>query len=202
MSAAVQPSGWETRCVGLESRAELSDDGRRIIGYGIVFHSKSKDLGGFREVIMPEAVDRTLREGIDVRAYFNHDPHMVLGRVSSGTLRLQKDRTGLRVEITPPDTTYAKDLLKSIRRGDVSGMSFRFRTVEDRWHVEDEEPIREVVDMRIGEVGPVSEPAYEATTADVRSMAAEALRSLEAFRQERSPSLDLYRRRLTVAGIR
>lgn len=203
MSAVTPPNGWETRFIGLESRAELADDRRTIIGYGIVFHTKSLDLGGFREVIVPEAVDRTLREGIDVRSYYNHSPDKVLGRVAAGTLRMKKDRTGLRVEITPPDTTYAKDLLESIKRGDVSGMSFRFRTIEDRWHVEDEEPIRELVDMRIGEIGPVSEPAYESTSADVRSVNAEALRSLDAFRTQASGrTRDWFERRLRAVGVR
>lgn len=160
---------WEKRYLGFEGRAELSDD-KRIRGYAVVFNVKSLDLGGFREVMLPSSVDRTLREGLDVRAYAEHIPAMILGRTTAGTLRLAKDQHGLRVEISPPNTTIAKDLMISIRRGDVTGMSFRFRALDDQWHMEDGEPIREVSDMIIGEVSVVSEPAYPDTEVAVRSL--------------------------------
>jgi HK97 family phage prohead protease len=50
----------------------------------------------------------------------------VLGRNKSGTLRLSVDGIGLRYEIDPPDTQAARDLIESLRRGDVSGSSFAF----------------------------------------------------------------------------
>lgn len=191
MSAMASKQPWETRYIGFEGRAEVSDD-ERIRGYAIVFGVKSLDLGGFREIIRPSAVDRTLREGLDVRAYIDHDSGKVLGRTSAGTLRLMKDGHGLRVEISPPNTTVAKDLMVSIKRGDISGMSFRFRALDDEWHMEDGEPIREVTDSIIGEVSVVAEPAYPDT--DV------AVRSLREFQQTIKPpyrpSLDMLRRQL------
>lgn len=194
-SAAPLPSEWETRYVFADCRAEMSD-ARTIVGYGITFNVKSLDLGGFREIIKPSAVDRTLREGLDVRSYINHDPNRIIGRSSAGTLSMRKEQRGLRVEITPPDTSYAKDLIKSIRRGDISGMSFRFRALTDDWRMENGEAIREVSDMTIGEIGPVTEPAYVQTEVAVRSLLAfqETLRT--------GPSRDLYERRLKAAGIR
>ena len=112
----------------LERRAsaDIAADGRRVAGYAIVFGDLSEDLGGFREVIMPEAVDRTLSEQIDVRALANHNPADVLGRVSAGTLRLQKDARGLLVSIDLPKTSTGNDLLELVSRRDVSGMSFSF----------------------------------------------------------------------------
>lgn len=168
-NVATQPNVWETRHIGFEGRAEIGED-RKIRGYAVVFNSLSLDLGGFRELVEPSAVDRTLREGLDVRAYFNHDQGLVLGRRSAGTLQLRKDGHGLAVEITPPDTTMAKDLVKSIKRGDISGMSFRFRTIEDAWDFKSNPPTRSLVDMVIGEVSVVSEPAYPATDVAVRSL--------------------------------
>jgi len=150
---------------------------RRITGYAIVFNVKSENLGGFREIIKPEAVDRTLSEGLDVRALVDHDTGKVIGRTRSGTLALRKDKKGLRIEIDPADTTAGRDVLESVRRGDISGMSFAFRTLDDDWHVEDGEQVREVSDMRISEVSIVSFPAYPQTDVQV------ALRSLEAFHQ-------------------
>jgi HK97 family phage prohead protease len=158
-----------------ESRVDVHD--RKIRGTAIVFNSLSRDLGGFREVIHPQAVDRTLRDGIDVRALVDHDSAKIIGRMSAGTLLLRKGRKGLEVEVDPPDTTYARDLMVSIDRRDITGMSFGFRVVTDEWRMEDGEAVRDVLDMTVSEVSFVTFPAYEAT--DAR----EAQRSLQAYQQ-------------------
>lgn len=179
MSARFSEAGFERRMAG-EIRADLSD--RKLRGLAVVFNSLSLNLGGFREIIKPEAVDRTLREGLDVRALVDHDSGKVIGRTRAGTLLLRKTRTGLAVEIDPPDTTYARDLLQSVDRGDISGMSFGFRVLTDDWRMEDGEAIREVTDMTISEVSVVAFPAYEATDASV------AMRSLAQFQAARAGS--------------
>src|SRR5262245_1416008 len=100
-----------------------------IRGYAIVFGRPSENLGGFVEVIAPEAVDRTLKDHVDLRALVDHDPGKVIGRLSAGTLRVEKDSRGLSVEIDPPETSIGQDLVASIKRRDVTGMSFSFRTM-------------------------------------------------------------------------
>lgn len=195
MSGKLPPADLERRLLG-EVRVDLTDD-RKIRGYAIVFNSDSVDLGGFKERILPEAVDRTLREALDVRALVDHDPSKIIGRTKAGTLLLEKKSKGLRVEIDPPNTTVARDILESVSRGDVSGMSFGFRTLEDDWHMEDGQPMREILDMRIFDVSIVSFPAYPATDVQV------AQRSLQAF-QARQPgrSIDFLRKlhRTKLAG--
>ena len=161
----------------VECRAEASDNGRKIRGYAIVFNSLSQDLGGFKEIIAPEAVDRTLSEGLDVRALVDHDSGKVIGRTRSGTLMLRKDSRGLRIEVEPdPDISYAGDIMRAVARGDVSGMSFGFRTLEDTWDYETEPWTRTVTDMKISEVSIVTFPAYTQTDVSV------AQRSLNAAR--------------------
>lgn len=173
-AAAESSSAWERRFVPFDLRAET--DGRTIKGYAIVFNTLSENLGGFKERIRPEFVDRTLREGLDVRALIDHDSGKVIGRISAGTLKLQKDRRGLRSVISPPNTSYANDLIESVDRGDISGMSFAFRTTPDGedWSEEDGLLIRDVLDGWIREVSVVSFPAYPDTSV--------ALRSLDAFK--------------------
>jgi Escherichia/Staphylococcus phage prohead protease len=158
----------ERRAFG-ECRVDLLED-RKIRGYALVFNRHSVDLGGFTEVILPEAVDRTLKEALDVRALVDHDSSKVLGRTKAGTLSLRKTSRGLQVEIDPPNTTAARDILESVNRGDVSGMSFAFRVLTDDWHMEDETPVREVLDMRISEVSVVTFPAYPDTSVSLRSL--------------------------------
>ena len=144
-----------------------------IRGYALVFGSLSEDLGGFREVIHPDFVKRTLREGIDLRAFVDHNPERIIGRLSAGTLRVKPDKHGLAVEIDPPDTTVGRDVVVSLRRRDLSGMSFSFRTLEDDWDFNTSPlPTRTLLDGRLGEVSVVAQPAYPDTTAAVRSLAA------------------------------
>jgi HK97 family phage prohead protease len=164
--------------MALEARVDLSDD-RKIRGVAIVFNSTSVDLGGFREIIKPEAVDRTLREALDVRALVDHDTGKVIGRTTAGTLVLKKDRSGLKVVIDPPNTTVGRDIVESVQRGDVTGMSFGFRVLTDEWRMENGEAIREVLDMVVYEASIVAFPAYQATHVSMASQ-----RALSVFRSQ------------------
>jgi uncharacterized protein len=170
----------ERRFVG-ECRVDAVDE-KRIRGMAIVFDSLSVNLGGFREIIKPEAVDRTINEALDVRALADHDSAKVLGRTRSGTLQLRKEKRGLAIIIEPdPEISYAKDLMRAVARGDVSGMSFGFRVLEDDWREDPETgmPIRDVLDMRISEVSVVAFPAYEATDVMVSQRSLTALRDFQ-----------------------
>jgi len=153
--------------VAAEMRAD--DLGPRIVLRPIVFGVKSDRIGFFREIIRPEAVDRMFEEKSDIRALVDHDPSKILGRFSARTLKLTKERTGLRAEIDPPNTSYARDLMVSISRGDITGGSFSFRTITDQWHTEDGDEVREILDMEVFEVSAVTFPAYPQTGAALRS---------------------------------
>lgn len=171
----------ETRTTPVSLRLAVGES-RRIRGTAIVFNALSEQLGGrlgFRERIAPEAVDRTLRSGLDVRALIDHDPSKIIGRTKAGTMRLDKTAQGLQVTIDPPDTTAARDILESIQRGDVSGMSFGFRTLEDKWDEKQDPPVRTVVDMEVFDISIVSFPAYPQTDVGLRS-----LQSLRARMQD------------------
>lgn len=182
----------ERRFVGGECRMDAAD-GKRIRGIAIAFDSLSENLGGFRETIKPEAVDRTLREGLDVRALADHDSGKVLGRTRSGTLQLRKEKRGLSVIIEPdPEISYAKDLMRAVARGDISGMSFGFRVLEDDWREDPETgmPIRDVLDMRISEVSVVAFPAYQATDVQVSQRSLDSLREWQSKHGPTQRSVD------------
>jgi HK97 family phage prohead protease len=143
-----------------------------IHGYPAKFNKKSLNLGGYRENILPGAFSRSLREKNDVRALVNHDPNMMLGRTAAGTLQLEEDRTGLHQEVEPGDTSVARDVVQWIQRGEMDQGSFRFRVRSDNWRVEDGETIRDLIDCDLRDVSVVTFPAYEDTSALVRSVSA------------------------------
>lgn len=163
----------EQRTFPVELRAASAEgEAPRLVGYAAKFDRESEDLGGFIEVIRPGAFRRAVKED-DVRCLHNHDANYILGRTKSGTLRLEEDEIGLRIEVEPPDTQWARDLAESIRRGDVDQMSFAFATVSDRWIEREGEPVlRELLEVRLYDVSPVVYPAYEDTEISVRDLVA------------------------------
>lgn len=154
----------------LETRAEGETGLPRIAGYAAVFNSLSQDLGGFREIILPGAFRDSLEQGADVVALFDHDPSKVLGRRSAKTLQTREDENGLRVLIDPPDTTVGRDVVESLKRGDLKQMSFGFRTVSDNFRMEKGEVIRELRKVDVFDVSIVTYPAYPDTSVGLRSL--------------------------------
>ena len=129
--------------------------------------------GRFKERIAPGAFRKTLNEfGDRVKILFNHGFDPSIGDKPLGKPRtLKEDDTGLYVEVPLDDTSYNRDLVASIRSKALDGMSFRFSVSRETWDKEDsalpERTIGEVA--RLYEGGPVTFPAYEATTAGVRA---------------------------------
>jgi HK97 family phage prohead protease len=152
----------------------ITDDEKpKIVGYAAKFGKWSVDLGGFTERIRKGAFDEAL-EVSDVRALKNHDPNLILGRTTSGTLRLNTNSVGLQSEIDPPDTSTGRDIVEEIRRKDITGMSFSFVTAEDDWKYNEDGTVERTI-IKVGElfdVGPVTYPAYPDTTVAARSLGA------------------------------
>lgn len=167
----------------IEMRGDAGKQQAVLIGYGAVFNKRSSNLGGFFEVISPGAFDDILKSGQDVRALFNHDASMLLGRASSKTLRLTADSTGLRYEIDLPDTQLGRDVRELVNRGDLNGSSFSFSIAPNgaAWEDASEGTVRTVTKVsRLYDVGPVTFPAYPDTTVAIRSMTAKKQASKQA----------------------
>jgi len=148
-----------------------SDKEPMIEGYPAMFGKNSEDLGGFIERIAPGAFRRTLKNGADVRALWNHDQNYVLGRTKSGTVKLVEDGKGLRMVNRPPDTTWARDLMVSIGREDVTQMSFGFWVVDEEWKQrKDKPPLRTLKEVELVDVSVVTFPAYPDTKVALRSL--------------------------------
>ena len=153
-----------------------------IVGHAAVFDKLSVDLGGFKERIKRGAFNNAIKDGDDVRALWNHNPDLVLGRTPD-TLKLREDDAGLRMEIDLDGAPeQVRDLTRSIQRGDVTQASFAFNLRSengDSWHEEEDGTmIRTLLDLRLSDVSPVTYPAYPDT--DV------ATRSLTAYRESKA----------------
>lgn len=174
MPAPVISDRFERRVFTVSKlEARTANDKRSLVGHAAVFNQVA-DLGGFNEICAPGAFSKSIGAD-DIRALFNHDPNYVLGRNKAGTLKLSEDAQGLAVDITPPDTQFARDLAVSIERGDVTQMSFGFETIADEWMKNAAgEYTRTLVEVKLWDVSPVTFPAYQQT--DI------AARSLQAYR--------------------
>jgi hypothetical protein len=186
-----------------EIKIEAREDGKRLIrGHAAVFNQLSEDLGGFREQIAPGAFAEAIKTD-DVRALFNHNADLILGRNLAGTLKLAEDARGLAIELDPPDTQAGRDLLVSMERGDVTQMSFGFsvRPNGQNWGKDDTgQVVRTITRVRLFDVSPVVYPAYPQTDVAVRELrdwqAAQAPHVDVAGRA----ALDIQRRRLELAA--
>lgn len=182
-------------------KIEQREDGKRLIrGHAAVFNQLSEDLGGFREQIAPGAFADAIKTD-DVRALFNHNADLILGRNLAGTLKLAEDARGLAIELDPPDTQAGRDLIISMERGDVTQMSFGFsvRPNGQNWGKDDSgQVVRTITRVRLYDVSPVVYPAYPQT--DV------AVRELRNWQETQTPppaagmaANDILRRRLELA---
>lgn len=154
----------------IEVRQATEEEPPVIRGYAALYDVET-DLGEFREVIRPGAFKAAI-ERDDVRALFNHDASYVLGRSTARTLFLDEDNKGLPVTIVPPDTTWARDLITSMQRGDVNQMSFAFSVDAQTWNNESrDKPLRELRDVTLYDVSVVTYPAYPETSAQARAEA-------------------------------
>lgn len=155
---------------------EFRAEGDRLMarGYAAVFDSLSHDLGGFVERLAPGAFDYVLASDQDPVALANHDPNLLLGRRSAGTLRLETDSTGLSYEVDLPDTTVGRDWARLLERRDVVGSSFGFRVAPkgDRWGEDEDGRIVRTIESvsHLRDVGPVTFPAYAGSEAALRSL--------------------------------
>ncbi len=132
-------------------------DRETLVGYASTFR-EAYDMGDFWEEVAPGAFSESLKSQ-DIVALVNHDSTRPLARMSRGTLRIAEDERGLRVEIDPIDTTYARDLVVAVREGVVDSMSFGFKVKKDKFERRDGKTVRVLEDVELHEVSCVTFPA-------------------------------------------
>lgn len=149
----------------IEKRA----DGKTyMVYYAIVFNKLSRDMGGWRERVLPSAVD-----GADFTEWVakkNHDANYLLAASWSGTGKFEADERGIKTILLAGDSTIWNDTMKEAVRGDLRSASFEFQLAKDgvRWVNENvdgvDTDIREITKFKkIWDLSPVVVPAYPDT---------------------------------------
>jgi uncharacterized protein len=171
----------EKRAISAEIRAQKGDDKNTVRGLGIVYDQWTELYPGYMERIKKGAVKMA---GATVKSFFNHDPDKVLSTLDSNpALELKETDAGLEYISPIPPTTYGQDLMINLERGNVKGSSFSFDVPRGGDRVfEDEAGVfyRDISELNLYEVGPVTNPAYIQTTALMRS-------AVESWKPETKP---------------
>lgn len=170
---------------------DVRTEGRTLHGFAALYNAESRDLGGFTETIAPGAFEDVLARAPDVYLTFNHSPDKVLARTTSGTLRLRDEERGLAFEADLGDGPTAQDVRDMVKRGDLTGASFRFLVAPDgeSWQGERRTLTRiaELIDLSLA-----TTPAYDGPRVELRTQPErkEPAMEEEAAILEREPEED------------
>lgn len=170
-------TGIQRRSIG-ELRTGTGDE-FALVDYATLYNNLSHNLGGFRETIRPGAFNRSLKDPrLDCKMLFNHNADKILGRTTSGTLKLSQDDRGLkfRCQLDPNNTDHA-NLYAAVKRGDISECSFAFvvkpggQSWSDGTDPDTGEAcaMRTLTDVDLLDCSVVTYPAYPNTQADARN---------------------------------
>lgn len=161
----IRNSSWEVRTI---------EDSRKVEGYALVFNKESRDLGGFTEVIEPEAINGIL-EISDILCLLNHNEDrgvLARSKFGNGSLTLEVDQTGLKYSFEAPNTDLGNEVLEGLKRGDISTSSFAFTIDSDKWEKRSNGTyLRKITKFKeLFDVSPVYKEAYPDTTVALRKM--------------------------------
>lgn len=195
--------------VASDARLRKDDDAPdsvgTLFGYLSVWDSEAvidSWEGQFREVWAKGAYADTLRSGRAVQVMYDHGLDSAVGSRPLGKPSvLREDDHGLYIEVPLDDTSYNRDIAASLRSGALSGMSVRFSVTEQRWEEpKGQLPLRTVLAAELYEGGPVSFPAFEATSAGIRSR--EAFVAWRADHARPTPPTPVRRLSIPIATAR
>ncbi|MEM8873661.1 MAG: HK97 family phage prohead protease [Planctomycetota bacterium] len=131
----------------------------KLTGYALLYNVLSADRGGYRARFAPGSIKYP--EDGDVRALYGHSELALLGRVSSGTLQLQDDGTGIKFALDLPDTTVGRDVAELVRRKDIVGCSFGIWSItKSSWVVEDDIEIQDYGQCVMDEITITGNPSF------------------------------------------
>ncbi|TPR49848.1 phage major capsid protein [Apilactobacillus micheneri] len=156
-----------------DSEKETKKDNTTTVeGYGLLFNTLSKNLGGFKEKIDPKALNNV--DLSKVYMLFNHNYDKPLASVEAGNLSLTVDDKGLKfVANLDNSVSYVSDVINQVNNGNIKNCSFSFDvdTTDDQAEVFSEdngETVRTINKIKdLFDVSLVTIPAYDEATVKV-----------------------------------
>lgn len=164
----------------LREEPQMSEDGKRLEGYGIVFDSPSQVMFDwareeqFVEVVSRDAITQEWLDTQDIMLLGMHDDKQVIARsnMGKGSLTLTVDKRGVKFSTEIPDTTIGKNIAEMVKRGDMGGSSFAFWTERQNctWSRNAKKMLVRTINRFniIREISVVARPAYQKTSVNVR----------------------------------
>lgn len=160
----------ETRQLQLNYRSDV--ESRKIEGVAIVFNVLSQDLNGFREQILPEAIEGVIEQS-DIFFLYNHTSErgfLARSKFGVGSLHTEVREDGVYFSFDAPRTALGDEVLEHLKRGDLNQCSFAFSVEKDEWEKQtDGTYIRTIKKFnRLYDMSLVDTPAYSQTSACAR----------------------------------
>lgn len=179
----------EARSVAF-SDLDVTKNGRRFDGYAAIYGQET-DLGAFVEVMVPPAFRAGLATNPNLPMLWHHNEQLPpFATMSAGTLEVQEDRRGLRVQAEIDERhLLGPTLISMMERGEVRGMSIGFVTGRQNNKVSERagRVLRTITGFKkLLDVSPTWEPAYEGTSAELRSLT-DAFQQVPALVPEQVP---------------
>lgn len=158
-----------------EIRSVEGESSRHIVGYALLFNTRSVQLGDFTEVIAPTALNEDVLNRSDILCLLDHNIQkgvLARSRNGQGSLALTLDDKGLKYEFDAPATALGDELLEGVKRGDIANSSFSFTVARDNWEqLPDGTYLRTILEFaELFDVSPVYKPAYNETSVDCRGL--------------------------------
>jgi len=180
----------ERRLTSIEQRANASAEEKNIIeGYSALFNSPTI-IWDFEEIIAPGAFSRALKEKQNIRGLFNHDQNWVLASTFNDSLKLKEDDTGLWAELDVMRSVQTDYVVELVRQRLVQGQSFAFTIKRQEWqffeHGSDQLDKRIITEIgTMYDVGPVTYPAYDETSINIKKNAKQLQKEARARWEEK-----------------
>ncbi len=152
-----------------QMRAMEENDDLILEGYFAVFDSEYKITDTMSESIARGAFTNTLKDDIDKKVLYNHNPDKILGREKNKTCEFIEDDKGLyvRTKINKNDTE-ALNCYERVKRGDVDQCSIGFAIVSEEYSKRGSKHHWTITEVKLFEASICVFPAYEETTVSAR----------------------------------
>lgn len=153
---------------------DVTKNGRHFDGYAAIYGEET-DLGKFHEVVLPPAFRNVLAKTDNLPMLWDHNAGMPpFATTKAGTLKVQEDRRGLRVQAEIDERHILGPTMMSMaERGELHGMSFGFITDRGDNKVSQRNGylLRAITGFKqLLDVSPTWNPAYAGTSAELRSL--------------------------------